>query len=85
MTQTVTTPVGAVGNDRPITRVCETWTSPELKLRLLQQCSDPRARDTTERLININRAEPDPSLFQVPAGYTIVDETGQFTMTFQQP
>jgi len=48
--QTVTTPVGAVGNDRPITRVCETWTSPELKLRLLQQCSDPRARDTTERL-----------------------------------
>lgn len=30
---------------------------------------------TTYRLININRSDPDPSLFAVPAGYTIKDES----------
>jgi hypothetical protein len=26
-------------------------------------------------------AEPDPTLFMIPAGYQIVDETGPFTIT----
>jgi hypothetical protein len=37
--------------------------------------SDPRTGDTTYRLTNIVRAEPDPALFQVPPGFT-VRETG---------
>ena len=70
---TVTYPVGAVGNDRPITTVSETWTSPELKTVVLSKNSDPRNGDSTTRLTNISRVEPDPSLFQIPSDYEIVD------------
>lgn len=70
---TVTYPIGAVGNDRPITSVSETWTSPELKTVVLSKNSDPRNGDSTTRLTNILRVEPDPSLFQIPSDYEIVD------------
>lgn len=33
--------------------------------------SDPRSGDTSYRLRNILRAEPDPGLFTVPADYTV--------------
>jgi hypothetical protein len=41
----------------------------------------PTPTDPTTRLTNISRAEPDPSLFQPPAGYQILDEKDWFTMT----
>jgi hypothetical protein len=69
----VTYPIGAVGNDRPITSVSETWTSPELKTVVLSKNSDPRNGDSTTRLTNISHLEPDPSLFQIPSDYEIVD------------
>jgi hypothetical protein len=71
---TVTYAIGAVGNDRPITTVSETWTSPELKTVLLSKNSDPRNGDSTTRLTNISRLEPDASLFQIPSDYEIVDQ-----------
>lgn len=70
---TVTYPIGAIGNDRPITVTTETWVSPELKVTVLSKNSDPRSGDRTTKLINISRAEPDPSLFQVPPDYEIVE------------
>ena len=70
---TVTYPVGAVGNDKTITTITETWTSPELRMVVLTKSSDPRNGDSTTRLINISRAEPDAALFQVPADYEIVE------------
>jgi hypothetical protein len=66
-------PVGAFGNDRPLTVITETWRSPELQTTLLLKISDPRSGETTIRLTDISRSEPDPSLFQVPAGYEITD------------
>lgn len=72
---TTTFPVGAFGNDRPITTVSESWFSPELKVTVLSKSSDPRSGETITRLQNINRNEPDPSLFQVPADYQIHDQT----------
>jgi hypothetical protein len=81
---TVTTPAGVVGNDRPLTRVCEHWRSEELKLTILSKCSDPRFGNSTVRLQNLDRAEPDPALFQVPADYEIVEETGPFVVGFGQ-
>lgn len=66
-------PVGAVGNDRPLTTVHETWTSPELKITVLSKESDPRQGESTTRLTNISRAEPDATLFQVPPDYQIID------------
>jgi hypothetical protein len=38
--------------------------------------------ELTERLTDMDRTEPDPALFQVPAGYRVVDEPGAFTVPF---
>ena len=65
-----------MGNDRPLIRVMEYWTSPDLKLTVVSKNSDLRMGDSTMRLQNINRSEPDPALFRVPADYQIVDENG---------
>jgi hypothetical protein len=70
---TTTYPVGFLGNDRPFTTVTETWTSREIGMTVLSRTSDPRHGETTTKLTNVSRAEPDPSLFQPPSGYEIVD------------
>jgi hypothetical protein len=69
-------PAGDMGNERPIEMVTEKWYSPELKLYVMTKHSDPRFGDTTYRLTNIKRAEPDESLFQVPSGYKIEEGPG---------
>ncbi|MGH9833461.1 MAG: hypothetical protein ACRD9Y_10620, partial [Blastocatellia bacterium] len=72
---TLTIPAGAIGNTLPIEIVDEEWFAPELQTRVMTRHSDPRSGVTTYRLTNINRSDPDPSLFAVPAGYTIKDES----------
>jgi hypothetical protein len=74
MRTTVTYPEGFLGNDRPITTVSETWSSAELKTVVLSKTSDPRWGETTTKLINISQTEPEPSLFQIPADYSVEDE-----------
>jgi hypothetical protein len=81
---TFTIPAGKIGNERPIVTVNERWYSPELQTIVLTKNSDPRMGETTYRLTNINRSEPDPSLFQVPADYT-VDEGGGFRLFSPEP
>lgn len=76
-------PTGSEGNDGPITQTCETWTSPDLQMPVLSKCSDLRSGDNVTRLTNIDRSEPDPALFQVPADYSIVDGHDRITMEFQ--
>jgi TonB family protein len=68
-----TIPTGAIGNERPIETVKETWYSPELKMMILSKRSDPRFGESTYRVTNISRAEPDAAIFQVPPEYTIID------------
>ncbi|MCI0659531.1 MAG: energy transducer TonB [Acidobacteria bacterium] len=71
-TRTINTiPAGTMGNERPIEMVFERWYSPELQMVIMSSSSDPRMGVTTQRLVNIIRSEPDPSLFQVPSDYTI--------------
>jgi hypothetical protein len=73
--RTATWPAGSqLGNDRPITSVNETWTSPDLKITVLSKHSDPRNGEHTQKLVNLSRAEPDPSLFQPPADYTLAED-----------
>jgi hypothetical protein len=68
---TTTIPAGDFGNDRPITTVTESWYSPELHLTVMFKRSDPREGDVVTQYAGIKRAEPDPSSFQMPAGYTL--------------
>jgi len=67
----ITIPANAIGNDSPIEITHETWYSPELKLLLLSTQNDPRFGQTTYSLTKIVTEEPNPKLFQVPAGYTV--------------
>ena len=62
----------------PRITVSEIWTSTELKAVILSKISDPGNSELTVRLQHLSRSEPDPSLFQVPPGYTIQDEPGEF-------
>jgi hypothetical protein len=53
----------------------ETWFSPELKVELqTTRRLSPTVSQTT-RLTKIASGEPDPALFQVPAGYTVQDNS----------
>lgn len=70
---TITIPAGKIGNQNPIVIVRERWYSPDLQTVVLSKTSDPRTGDITYRLTNIVRSEPDPSLFEVPADYKIVE------------
>ena len=63
---TVTIPAGMIGNEKPIEIVSETWYSPDLHITVMRKHSDPRVGETVFQLTNIQQAEPDPSLFQVP-------------------
>lgn len=71
---TRTIPAGDVGNEQPIVITTETWYSPELKVLVMSKTTDPRMGDTTYKLTNIVRSEPDASLFQVPDDYTVKDQ-----------
>jgi hypothetical protein len=68
---TRTIPAGAIGNQNPIVITTERWYSPDLQVVVLSKRSDPRTGETVTQLTNIQRTEPEASLFQVPSDYTI--------------
>ena len=70
---TFTIPAGQIGNDKPIQVVDEVWRSPELQVIIHSEHSDPRMGSTIYSLQNISRSDPSPTLFQVPADYTVKD------------
>jgi hypothetical protein len=72
--ETRTIAAGKIGNERPIEIVSETWYSPDLQMVVQSRHSDPRVGETIYRLTNIVLAEPDASLFQVPAGVTVEEQ-----------
>ncbi len=71
--RTETIAAGQIGNDRPIQVVNEHWYSPDLQMDIMTTHIDPRSGEDTMRVINIQRGEPDPSLFAPSAGYQILD------------
>jgi len=82
---TQTWPTGSQGNDRPFQTIFETWFSPEIRETVLNKNTDPRSGEHTMKLININRSEPSPELFVLPADYSVVDETGSFQIHWTAP
>lgn len=68
---TTTVPAGRSGNDHPITKTHEVWTSDEMKLVLKQKFDDPRFGKRTIQLVDFSRAEPPAALFRPPAGYQV--------------
>lgn len=68
---TTVIPAGAIGNEQPITITSEEWFSADLQVLLMTKHADPRSGETTYRLTGVLRNEPNASLFEVPAGYTV--------------
>ncbi|HKD08177.1 MAG TPA: hypothetical protein VKB79_19915 [Bryobacteraceae bacterium] len=66
-----TIPAGAIGNARAIQTTRVTWISTDLKVPVQIKSTDPRFGATDMELTNIVQAEPNASLFTVPAGYTV--------------
>lgn len=82
---TRTLPAGMMGNDRPLVSVTESWFSPELRITVLTKHSDPRIGESVMQLRNIDRAEPDSSLFRAPPDYQVVDENGECEIKIVRP
>lgn len=81
-TRTVMTiAAGTIGNERPIETIYERWYSKELQLIVYSKHTDPRSGEQTYRLTNINRSEPDRSLFTLPADYKIITEPNNVVVT----
>ena len=74
VTQTYAT--GALGNDRPLTIVTEYWFAAELRLNLLTKRTDPRYGVQTVRVTELQRQEPDATLFAIGEDYKVVNEAG---------
>jgi hypothetical protein len=70
---TRTIPAGQIGNERDINIVSERWFSNELGVVVMTKQSDPRSGETVYKLTNVNRSEPQHSMFEVPADYTVND------------
>lgn len=67
-------PVGAIHNAQALTVTDDSWTSYEMRLRLLSVHRDPaNGEEDTMELDNIVRGEPDPTLFQPPPDYQVRD------------
>ena len=69
----LTIPADAMGNVLPLQILSERWYSPDLGIVLLTRRFDPRFGETVYRLTNIDRSEPSPDLFIVPADFKVRD------------
>lgn len=65
--QTIPAASSNTGNEIVLTD--EYWYSDELQMNVVVKHSDPRSGDVTMTLTQVTRADPDPSLFQIPNGY----------------
>jgi hypothetical protein len=66
-------------NDVPGQNIYETeeaWVSPDLKIvvRVKNTSTYPGSSDSTSEIVQLDRNEPDPALFEIPADYTIENQ-----------
>jgi hypothetical protein len=69
--RTTTIPAGAIGNEKPISIVTETWFAPAIGAVVQSTSNDPRFGKTTYQLTNVQLNEPPRSLFEPPADFKI--------------
>ncbi len=68
---TTTIPAGAIGNEKAIAIVRETWYSQSIAAVVESTTDDPRYGKTTYQLTNVQLSEPARSLFDPPADFKI--------------
>jgi hypothetical protein len=73
---TMVIPKGQIGNNKDIKVMTERWSSNDLQMLVKSVNSDPRFGETTYQLTKVTQSAPDPALFQIPADYTVAEQTG---------
>ena len=68
-------PSGVIGNEKPITSTLDRWVSPDLGIAVQIDQKSSIGGELTLNMGQVARAEPDPTLFVPPAGYTRRDVT----------
>ncbi len=66
---------GVIGNAKPMTVTRDFWYSPALGINLRSVRDDPRSGKQTFTVTELSRDAPDPSLWQVPAGFTVASDS----------
>jgi len=70
--ETFEIPAAQLGSSKPMQVVTEVWFSPELQVIVMSRHLDPIAGEHVFRLVNIRRAEPATTLFEVPSDYKVL-------------
>jgi hypothetical protein len=63
-----------VGTDKSVSVSSEHWWSPEMKINLLANSFDPRVGGSSIKFSNLLQSHPDPSLFRIADGDTILEK-----------
>jgi len=69
----ITLHAATLSNGDPVRVVEETWTSPDLGIPLASTSDDPRGLKITMTVTDLQRTEPEPSMFRIPADYQITE------------
>jgi hypothetical protein len=64
---------GVFGNDRPVVATREFWHSAQIGINLISHVTGPNVGDQSFKVTDVNLAEPDSALFQLPAGFVVDD------------
>ncbi len=75
---------GEIGNEKEIQIVSEVWIAQDLKAIVFSKRTDPRNGEMTFKLTNVQRSEPPASLFEVPAGYRMIEQGGKDVFFFKR-
>lgn len=72
--ETTTINPGVVGNDKALVATREFWYTAAIRTNLMVTRIDPREGKQVIELIDLSLAEPDSRIFDIPDGYTVLDQ-----------
>jgi len=75
--ETETVNPGIADNNQPMVRIREFWYSPRLALNLVSKVDDPLSGRQEFTARELSTLEPDPAIFEIPSGYTVVDHRAE--------
>ncbi len=75
----------SIGNEKEIIVIKKTWYAPELHMMLRSEEVDPRFGRIIYRAEILSTDEPDPSLFEVPKGYQVIEPSTMFEVLPSEP
>jgi hypothetical protein len=76
---------GVMGSDQPFSTHREFWQAPHLGINLYSEVAGPNVGKQVFTLTDVTLTEPDPAVFELPEGYTVLDHRTHTQDHPQQP